>query len=285
VYVVTKGEVPLRSLIIGMGEVGTALHEVIKDRHETWTKDQGDYVGPRGKESDDPTDIEIIHICLNFKPEDPDWWMGVVAKYALNIKPKIINVQTTVPPGTTALLQKLVNIPCVHSTTRGLHPNLTESIRTFDKHVGGPESDAVAKYFHLCGLDIIIHATAKTTELAHILQNTAYGVQLMFADEMDKLCREYGVDYHEAVTIYTATGNQGYHDLGHSSKIRMNLTPPRGKIGGHCIVYGANLIPSERRGKMMEQLAKYNDERVPCDGPNCLACEDDNCPCDQPGIG
>lgn len=234
----------MRSLIIGMGEVGSSLYRVVsRCRHRVEWKD----IKPKKLTGS----YDIMHVCLRYSDE----FRSIVKAYANEFHPSIIDVCSTVPPGTTESLGP----NAVHSTTRGLHPDLATSIETFVKHIGGSEARRVADYYDTAGLITQVHATSRTTELAHILSNSQYGINLMFADEMAKLCREYGVDYHEAVTMYNMTNNEGYERLGHKSKCRMLLTPPGGRIGGHCVVQGANLIP--KRTPMLDMLAKYNERK------------------------
>ena len=243
----------MKSLVVGMGEVGTALREVLGRKHEVWGKDIGEeYVSPSGvKVREVPQAIGVIHVCLRYSED----FLGVVRGYADAHHPRVIDVCTTVTPGTTRLLGS----SAVHSTTRGLHPNLRDSLLTFAKHVGGPLAKELIPYFGRAGIPTVAYERPETTELAHILYNAAYGVQLMFADEMQALCRHYGVDYLETVIGYTTTGNRGFEKLDHKGKARMLIWPPGGKIGGHCVVQGAQLLPAELRGPLLERLARFND--------------------------
>ena len=241
----------MRTLIVGMGEVGRAHYAVLNDVYDTKVYDiAGDYEMPS---KDDPFDI--LHIALNYAAMRHENFIEAVRGYITICAPKIVNILSTVRPGTCDELGPNV----VHSTTRGLHPNLEEGLRVIPKHIGGRKSEQVAAYFRKAGLTCITHKSAKTTELAHILNNSAYGISLMFADEMAKLCRDYGVDYTQAVMLYTMTNNEGFSALDQDSKRRMVLTPPGGRIGGHCVTQGAGLIPWDLRGALMEKLAKYNE--------------------------
>lgn len=218
----------MKTLIVGMGEVGRALDKVLSPIYETYTKDL---------DSKPVEKCEIMHVCIRYTPD----FLGIVEEYADKSEASIINVCTTVPPGTTRKL----GFRAVHSTTRGLHPHLEESILTFVKHIGGPQAPAVAEYFEAAGVTTKTHATPETTETAHVLANAAYGVQLLLADQLQAICRHYGVDYVDAVMGYIQTQNEGYMQLGHPSKVRMILTPPNGVIGGHCVKHSASLLPSE----------------------------------------
>ena len=229
-----------------MGEVGTALYKVLGRVHEIYGIDvQGPF-----KETVIPGAIEVMHVCIRYSED----FIATVNGYVDAHCPRIIDVCTTVPPGTTRKLGPIA----VHSTTRGLHPNLSESLLTFIKHIGGPLSGELVPYFGKAGIRSVAYHRPETTELAHILYNAAYGVQLMFADEAYKLCRKYGVDYFETVIGYTTTGNKGFKKMDHDGKARMLVWPPGGKIGGHCVVQGAQLIPKEQRGTFLEALANFN---------------------------
>ena len=229
----------MRSLIIGMGEVGSAIYEVLREHHDVETLDLDHKEIRPG--------FDVMHVCIRHS----DDFLRIVSGYEAKYRPTIIDVCSTVPPKTT---ETLGDRAC-HSTTRGLNPNLSESLRTFVKHIGGPRASYLADYYRHAGIKTRTHATAKTTELAHILSNSMYGVGLMFADEASRLCRENGVDYMEAVVEYNQTSNQGYLEMGHRSKMRMILTPPGGKIGGHCVVQNARLLQNPT--PLIQMLVRY----------------------------
>lgn len=233
----------MKGLVIGLGEVGRAHLNLLKEKHETYGRDLEESEGT----PDGPFDI--LHICIRHSPE----FLDIVRGYVVRYKPALVNVCTTVPPGTCEKIGPNV----VHSTTRGLHPNLEEGLLTITKHVGGHDAEKVARYFRKAGIGCVTHKKSRTTELAHLLNNAAYGVNLMFADEMQKVCRHYGVDYTQAVTLYTMTNNAGYRALDHESKCRMVLTPPGGRIGGHCVNMSAGLIADVVKTPLLELLARY----------------------------
>lgn len=165
-------------------------------------------------------------------------------------RPELINVMTTTPPGTTAKLGQR----SVHSTTRGLHPNLRDGILATPKHIGGPRAKEVEDYFIGAGLKCITHKFAKTTELAHLLSNAQYATAILFADEMEKICRYYGTDYFETVMLYAKSHNEGYTAMGLNSKLRPILTPPYGKPGGHCIGLAGALLDEDAIGDQIRLL-------------------------------
>lgn len=231
------------NLILGGGEIGSAYAQILDDVAVV----DIDPAKCKGK----PKKGGILHVCLRYTPDFEAIVRGAIADY----KPRALNVMTTVPPGTTARFEPA--LPAAHSTTRGLHPNLRESILTITKHIGGKGAQEVAKVFHGV-LPYVLHDHSKTTELAHILSNFLYATEIMAAEEMDKLCRAYGVDYFEAVELYSKTHNDGYRKMGLHSKYRPVLTPPHGRIGGHCVKLAPTLIPADLHGPLMKRLAEFS---------------------------
>lgn len=242
----------MNTLIIGMGEIGRSLCSLIQPG-KIYTRDMSDpdWEIPEGG-------FGIMHVAIRYS----ETFVQTVIDYAKEYDPKIISVLTTTVPGTCELIENETGIKTCHSTTRGLHPHLQMGMQTIVKHIGGPlpAASILSEHFGSLGIECVIHQSARTTELLHVLNNCHYGINLMFADEASKLCRQFGVDYSQYM-FYTATNNEGYTRMGHDSKVRPVLTPPGGKIGGHCVSHSAGLIPDEMRTPMIEMLSKYNERK------------------------
>lgn len=245
------GNVETSTLIIGMGEIGSSLYRLLSPVYPCWGLDTREELN-RMDPGPLPDQVDVVHICIRHD----NAFEATVKAYLDRFKPLLVDICTTVPPGTCESIAPSI----CHSTTRGLHPHLEEGLRTITKHIGGKRSHALATYFRGAGVDCIVHPNSRITELLHILNNAHYGINLMFADEAAKLCREYGVDYY-AYMRYCETNNDGYIALGHKTKVRPILTPPHGRIGGHCVNMSAGLIPEERRTPMVDMLAKYNEPK------------------------
>lgn len=236
----------MKSIVVGhRGEVGSALMRVLKPVYqETYGIDLAEKDAPEGFKPD------ILHISIRYSGD----FHRIVSDYLRHLQPRLLDICTTVPPGTTASFGPRA----VHSTTRGAHPHLDMGLRAIPKHIGGPKSETVASYFRKAGIVCITDPNPATTEVLHLLNNIHYGVNLMFADEAARICRAYGVDFMDYLT-YTMTNNSGFTALGHESKVRPVLTPPGGRIGGHCVVPSARLVAEDKQGPMTAMLARYND--------------------------
>lgn len=239
----------MKILVVGYGEVGRAHAEILEEKFDVKAIDLNMEAVPVPLRPYLGFSPNAIIFAMRHSESFVSDCLGYLDQY----KPQFTNVTSTVPVGTT---EKIDDTAC-HSTTRGLHPNLKNGLLKIPKHIGGPSAEVFADIYRRCGLTCYTHGLAKTTELAHILNNVAYGVNIVLADEMAKVCRAYGVDYYEAVMRYTDTNNEGYERLDHKTKRRMILTPPNGKIGGHCVTMSAGLIPEELRGDLINKLASY----------------------------
>jgi UDP-N-acetyl-D-mannosaminuronate dehydrogenase len=223
------------------GEVGTAVYSFLGNRGElVFGVEIGDGL---------PTNVDIIHVCIPYS----DNFVKVVKEYARKIRHKNIIIYSSVYPGTTKEISK----EAVHSPIEGRHPELYKSFTTFTRFLAGKKAEEIAKFFNELGLQTKCFKEAKTTELGKLLSTTRYGMNLMFTDEQQSLCKRYKTDYADTVIEYLKMYNQGYSNLGLTRFVQPLLTPPKGKIGGHCIVSNARLLFEHTKNKSIGRLAKY----------------------------
>lgn len=235
----------MRHLILGAGEIGSAYYRLLLPRNEVFRLD----VDPKRTDSKLPKRVDVLHICLRYS----DKFLDVVRKAIDDYGPDLVNNMATCPPRTT----EHIDYDAVHSTTRGLHPNLEAMIRLIPKHYGGPKAKEVAELFgNVCEAPPVIHDHAKTTELLHIASNYQYLANIMAADDIDSWCRYYGVDFYE-FQRYSETHNQGFREMGLHSKMRPIVYPSGGHIGGHCVKLAAELLPKELHTDALRRLADY----------------------------
>jgi hypothetical protein len=214
------------SLIIGAGEVGTALAAVLGGHG--WGVATIDLYPP----AMDLSGSEFMHICFPYSPS----FVDSVLAYKEQYKPCYTVIHSTVPVGTSTLCG------ATHSPIRGNHAYMEESIRTFVKFIGGKDADAVAEYFNRAGLRVAVCRRSETTELAKLLCTTFYGVLIEYTKAAERVCDEAGAPFSEAWTLWQTTYNEGYERLGRPEFRRPILAPIQGKIGGHCVLPNAELF-------------------------------------------
>ena len=234
-----------KTLIIGSGEIGKSLYEVLREKHETHIRDKEDYK---------LDGVEILNICY---PPSKDF-VKITKGYIAQYKPKVTIIHSTVAPGTTEKCGDMV----VHSPVHGKHPNLAEGIRTFIKYVGGNNAYAVylaSKFLKEAGIGTKIVANSKTSELSKILCTSYYGWNLLFMKEVAKICQKQGVSFYEVYTDWNWLYNLGYQKLNSPQFMRPVLDPMPGKIGGHCVVNNCDLLDSFITNTIKQKNKEYEN--------------------------
>lgn len=240
----------MNGLVIGKGEVGTSLYNVLKKAHENTFIRDIEHVDIDGF-------VEVMHIA--YPQNDSFDFIQSVIDYANMYKPTWIVIHSTVKAGTTRLiLEDLVGVGVYHSPIRGVHPNLEDGIETFEKFISGTESKIVTDYFSKANIDVLWCDKYEETELMKLLSTTYYGWNIAFCKEVAALCEQFEVDFDKVYTAANHTYNKGYIQLGRPDVIRPVLKPVDGKIGGHCVIPNAVLL-RDVGFSPADDLIKYND--------------------------
>ncbi len=227
--------------ILGYGEVGQAIAKF--------------YVNPRIKDlnrDDGLEGCEILHVSIPWN----DKFIETVKKEIKKINPKLTIIHSTVPPGTTKKIGGIV----VHSPIRGIHPNLFEGIKTFVKYIGADKKsagDLAKKHLESLGIKAKVFMPSTTTEIGKILDTTYYGLIIAWHGEMKKVCDLLGVDFENAVSDFNQTYNEGYKKLGKLNVVRPVLYPPKGKIGGHCVVSNTKILKKYFKSRALDLILEY----------------------------
>lgn len=224
----------MASLIVGMGEVGNALHEVLREHYMILTLDENEeaeapYKAAFGHCRIMP--IDMMHICFPYS----DDFVGEVKGYQQKHDPKYTIIHSTVPVGTSRLCGAL------HSPVKGVHPNLVEGLKIHTKFIGGEKAGEVADYFRRAGMKVFITDRQETTELAKIESTNYYGILIEKMKDTKRLFERYGLPF-EFYWIWTKDYNEGMVKLGYPENQRPLLIPQMGKIGGHCVLPNAKFL-------------------------------------------
>jgi len=222
--------------ILGYGEIGSSLEKCYLGKNFI--------LKIKDLNRDDGLDgIDILNICIPYTEK----FIDIVVKSIVDTAAKLTLIHSTVIPGTTNAISKLIpeNQHVVHSPVRGVHPKLYEGLKTFVKYVGSDNEVAALsaqKHLELLGLKVERFPCATTSELAKILCTTYYGVCIAWHNDIKLMCDKYNVSFDDVATKWNTTYNEGYEKLGMSNVIRPVLYPPSEKIGGHCVVPNTELL-------------------------------------------
>jgi len=111
------------SLIVGYGEIGRGIFEVLNDAYEGFVFKR-DIEEPK----EEIPKIDYLHICIPYSEK----FVDIVKEYERKYDPKYTIIHSTVAPGTTRQLGH----HAMHSPVRGKHPDLAGGVRTFIKSIG-----------------------------------------------------------------------------------------------------------------------------------------------------
>lgn len=217
-----------------MGQIGTALLQVLKEKYVVYGFDKNDLTDPQIQQVGELFDV--IHIsfpCKNpieFKEQVRNYQKQWLRMGGLTI------VHSTVPVGTCD------ELGVVHSPVRGIHPNLKEGIMTFSKFFGGKRAKEAAQLFADLGIDVVVSDRARDVEAMKLWDTTQYGVNIALMRKIFDWCEKNDVNFDVAYSLANESYNEGYEKLGHPEYKKYVLMYMPGKIGGHCVIQNLSLL-------------------------------------------
>jgi UDP-N-acetyl-D-mannosaminuronate dehydrogenase len=135
-------------LVVGLGEIGRTLFELLQE-NAVFTVygldlDETKMRATRQEPSKLPKKVDTMHICLPCKNQEK--FVATVAGYAKRFKPKLLVINSTVPPGTTKKVQLVCTCLVAHSPARGVHKSpehMKWELKRWTKYVGGADANRV----------------------------------------------------------------------------------------------------------------------------------------------
>lgn len=144
---------------------------------------------------------------------------------------KLVVIKSTVIPGTTrAYAQKYPKTKFAFNPEFLTEANYLEDFKNADRHVVGADDNKVslrlsALYKSQWPKTPVIQTDPTTAELGKYAANCFLATKVMFANEMDSLCKSLGIEWAETKKILIAD-----HRIG---KTHFDVTSVRG-FGGKC---------------------------------------------------
>jgi len=248
----------MRIGLLGHGEIGKAVRTVYTVRAQLLGTEPNFCFLIKDLDRDDGlTGLDVLHVVIPFS----DNFVSIVEKEIIDSAAKMTIIHSTVAVGTTSKIQDfLLGSEIVHSPCRGVHPKLYEGLMTFPKFVGGRHASAVhsaVEHMRSLGINAVECKNAETTELAKLLDTAYYGVCIAFHGEAARACEKFGADFHDVMTAFNSSYNDGYKKLGRTDVVRPVLTPPGSEIGGHCVVQNAELLKTQFDSTALELILEY----------------------------
>jgi UDP-N-acetyl-D-mannosaminuronate dehydrogenase len=234
---------PGRTLVVGIGEVGGALAEVL-DRTEPVLRhdlERRDFADP----------VSVMHICIPFKNSAD--FERIALSYIERFKPGLTIINSTVIPGTTRSVASACGLPVAFSPIRGKHARMTHELIQYVKFVAAPDrsiANLAESHFSRVGFTARTMDNVESLELAKLAETTYFGLLIAFAQELNRYAAKIGGNYEEAIGFFE----------------EVEFLPRRryfpGFIGGHCVVANIGLLEQVAPSLLLDAIVESNRRRA-----------------------
>jgi UDP-N-acetyl-D-mannosaminuronate dehydrogenase len=229
--------------VVGLGEVGRPLLDIVSRHHEAVGIDVAP--PPAGLQR-----VDVMHVCYPFEIRD---FLGETARYIELFKPALTIVNTTVAVGTTRAVAERTGVPVVHSPVRGKHVRMREEMLSYTKFVGAIEPAAgkrAAEHFESLGMRTRTLASPEATELAKLSETTYFGLLIAWAQELERYGDQVGADYDEITSFY--------EEITFFPSTR--YFP--GVIGGHCVMPNIEILSKLANSDILNAIRSSNQKKI-----------------------
>ena len=228
----------MTDIILGMGEVGETLFDLLVDRKfDCIGIDLDDSKCKNYTENEIIENPQYLHVCL---PGELEKFTDIVIECINKIKNiQVVVIHSTVKPGTTKTIQERSSIPILFSPVRGVHRRFLDDIKKYTKFIsfdGTKINSKIKKDLENRFKKVDWMSTTKTAELAKILVDTTYyGWLINYAQITKMICEKENVDFDEMWKF----ADEIHENLGNRPKMFPGI------IGGHCVIPNLNLLEYE----------------------------------------
>ena len=238
----------MTDIILGMGEVGETLFDLLVDRKfDCIGIDLDDSKCKNYTENEIIENPQYLHVCL---PGELEKFTDIVIEWINKIKKiQVVVIHSTVKPGTTKTIQERSSIPILFSPVRGVHRRFLDDIKKYTKFIsfdGTEINSKIKKDLENRFEKVDWMSTTKTAELAKILVDTTYyGWLINYAQITKMICEKENVDFDEMWKF----ADEIHENLGNRPKMFPGI------IGGHCVIPNLDLIEYEN----LDMIKKINE--------------------------
>ena len=228
----------MTDIILGMGEVGETLFDLLVDRKfDCIGIDLEDSKCKNYTENKIIENPQYLHVCL---PGELEKFTDIVIEWINEIKNiQVVVIHSTVKPGTTKSIQERSSIPILFSPVRGVHRRFLDDIKKYTKFISFDHAEInseIKKDLENRFEKVEWMSTTKTAELAKILVDTTYyGWLINYAQITKMICEKENVDFDEMWKF----ADEIHENLGNRPKMFPGI------IGGHCVIPNLNLVEYE----------------------------------------
>jgi len=233
-------------LVIGLGEIGVPLLEIVKGVFH------GEGLDIKPKEIYSP--VDVLHICFPYSTN----FVETATNYINEFHPKLTIIESTVIPYTTNKIYEKTQKPVCHSPVRGRKADgFKWAYFTYTKFIGPakPEFGKMAEeYYQSLGFKTYVGNSPLETEFMKILNTTYFGLMITWFQEIRRICEKFNLKEEEVIEFFRTNEREsgGRHP-------RPVFYP--GVIRGHCVVPNAKLLSELYPSPFVKVLMESNEKR------------------------
>jgi UDP-N-acetyl-D-mannosaminuronate dehydrogenase len=226
-------------IVVGLGEVGKPLFEILKSQHQVF-----------GVDLNLPAPInqcDVMHVCF---PYFDNKFIGQVVAYIRQYRPALTIINSTVAPGITRSIAEESGAAVVNSPVRGKHARMQQEMLQYVKFVGAsdPQSGALAvEHFQSVGMKTRLLTSPEASEIAKLTETTYFGLMIAWAQEIERYCDKLDAKYDEVIAFYE----------------EIKFFPPvkyfPGIIGGHCVMPNIRILQQHFDSVVLDAIEQSNE--------------------------
>jgi UDP-N-acetyl-D-mannosaminuronate dehydrogenase len=226
-------------VIVGLGEVGKPLLEIMKSGYQTF-----------GVDINQPAPIsecDVMHICFPFHNGN---FVGQVVEYIHQYRPALTIINSTVAPGTTRRVALESGAPVVNSPVRGKHARMQQEMLHYTKFVGALDKTSgqrAVEHFEKVGMKTRLLSSPEATEIAKLTETTYFGLMIAWAQEVERYCVKLGANYDEVTSFYDEI------------KFFPSVKYFPGIIGGHCVMPNIAILLRQFPSGLLQAIVQSNE--------------------------
>jgi len=236
--------------IVGQGFVGTAVREGLKQHYDINTYDKNPKLRTCETLHELVNTNDFIFVCVPTPmKKDGSCDLSIVEGVVKDINEtinvgqdgKIVIIKSTIPPGTTEMLdKKYEHISVVFNPEFLTEANFIEDFKNQDRIIIGgirPASTKVRQLFYKAFPNAHIIKTSSTiAEMVKYTTNCFLSTKVSFANEMKQICDKIDVDYDKVIEYATYDERLG--------KSHWSVPGPDGHygFGGSCFPKDINAL-------------------------------------------
>jgi len=244
-------------LVVGVGEVGRVLFELLKEsgRFEVYGFDADQEKMRALGQTALPSEVDVMHVCIPCA--DREEFVKSVVGYVQRFRPKLVIINSTVPLGTTMEVYKRSDCLVAHSPVRGVHKSVEHmkwELKRWTKYVGGVNAEAAElakEHFEKLKLKTKVLKSCIETELAKLFETTYRAWMIVCFQEMHRISRRFEADFYGVMDFLEDT---------HCVRLDRPVMFP-GVISGHCVIPNVQLLLKSYDSKFLHLILESNEKR------------------------